>query len=356
MNSLLSAPGFPPPHLFGNTRLSPTRSSSSPIRHLEREQLLKSSAAVPLPSGMMSGNRRKRKVDEEDLDHYGERHGPRDSPSSGDGDDRMSTSPSNSPAMASRPLQRPTSNRIKRIKPNITGRPLSIPRLLETLDAQALRSILNTLCERHPQLGSDVAASAGSPSVQAALDVLAKYEAALRGSFPFGGSPSSDYAYNRVRQPLTELLDSLSDFTPHFLPPNEIQAATSLSFLDGATDIIHRLPNWHNSANNHHKHLAYEEMAKAWALVIKEAAKKGAGIQLQYGGWDQKLAKHNEQSGGRMLVAMQELSSSLGWMGSGESAAAAAAGVGAGGDTSSIRQQLLSGTYGSNLPVRVGPW
>jgi protein Cut8 len=151
-----------------------------------------------------------------------------------------------------------------------------------------------------------------------------------------------------------DVLDALKDYTPNFLPPNEAQAGTSLSFLDGVTNLIHRLPNWDSYQYNRHKAEAYEEIAKAWALVIREAAKKGGGIQLQFGGWDQKLAKHNEMSGGKMEEAMNELHTSLGWMGN--NGAAETSGPGGANDPGSIRQQLLNGTYGLSQPVRVGPW
>jgi protein Cut8 len=147
-----------------------------------------------------------------------------------------------------------------------------------------------------------------------------------------------------VRHALSDLLEALSDFTPHFLPPHEIQTATSLSYLDGATKVIHELPEWENQLHRTEKNTAYEEISKAWALVISEAAKRGGGIQLQYGGWDQKLAKHNEISNGKMTIALNALSSNLGWMVGSQT-------IGGTGDTSSIRQQLLSGTYGADLSV-----
>jgi protein Cut8 len=178
--------------------------------------------------------------------------------------------------------------------------------------------------------------------VATALNVLGNYESIFRSSLPFGGSPTSNYAYDRVHQALVTLLNALEDFTPHFLPPNETQATTSLTFLDATTDIIHRLPKWDNAQHNHHKNSAYEEMSKAWALVVREAAKRGAGIQLQYGGWDQKLAKHNQTSEGRMQGAVDELRTRLGWMGSGEPGRE---------DLGSIRQQLMSGTYGTGMPA-----
>jgi protein Cut8 len=293
---------------------------------------------------------RKRKAADED-DGSADRRERSGSQESNENFDRMSASPSNSPAILNRQLPNPSSNRtMKRMRTSVTGRPLTLPRLLETLDAQAMRNVLRSICERHPGIAAEVVATAPRPTVPSALNVLSNYESTFRASFPFGGDHGSDYAYNRVRQALLDLLDALGDFTPHFLPPNESQTATSLSFLDGVTEIIHRLPVWNNPINNHHKHLAYEEMSKAWTLVIREAAKRGAGIQLQ-GGWDQKIVKHNEQSGGRMQGAVDELKSGLGWMGHVSNNQNQSPS-----DLGSIRQQLLSGTYGANMPVRVGSW
>ncbi|KAF2677307.1 tethering factor for nuclear proteasome sts1 [Lentithecium fluviatile CBS 122367] len=301
-----------PPHLLPNQRHSPQRNILSP---------------APMAS-------RKRKAEDD---------------GSGGDDDRMSASPSGSPAVQNRALPR---NTTKRMRTNIAGRPLPLPRLLETLSADEMRSVLQSLCDRHPAIGNEVVATAPRPSVQSTLEVLLKYERSFQAAFPFGGRPSSDYAYNRVRQHLVELLESLKDFTPHFLPPNELQSATSLAYLDGATDVIHRLPEWDSFQHNRHKQEAYEEMAKAWAAVIQEAAKKAGGIQLQYGGWDQKIAKHNDISGGRMQEAVSALRVSLGWMGN-EVPQHPSAGGPAG--NVSVRDQLLSGTYGMGS-ARVGAW
>jgi len=209
-----------------------------------------------------------------------------------------------------------TSNRVnKRIRSSVTSRPLPLPRVLETLDAPTLRTMLRTLSERHPGLTSEICSVAPRPTVASALSSLNSYEVAYQQAFPYGGNSSGDYAYNRVRPALMELLDALSDYTPHFLPPNESLAATSLSFLDGATEIIHRLPQWENPVHNHSKQLAYEEITKAWILVVQEASKRGAGISLQYGGWDVKLAKHDEQSNSKMHAALVQMREAVGWMG-----------------------------------------
>ncbi|KAL6706082.1 Tethering factor for nuclear proteasome sts1 [Coniothyrium glycines] len=310
----------PPPHL--HARYSPTRNMLS-------------------PSPAMSG--RKRKAEDE---------GNSASASASGDDDRMSASPSASPAMAPRPAPRG----MKRMRTNLSGRALPLPRLLETLSADEMRNLLQSICQRHPDIGNEVVTTAPRPSIQSTLQVLAKYEAAFQAAFPFGGRPSSDYAYNRVRQQLIGLLDALKDFTPHFLPPNEQQPATSLDFLDGATHIIHRLPDWDTYQHNRHKQEAYEEMAKAWAMVFREAAKKAGGIQLHYGNWDQKIAKHNNVSGGKMHEAVNELRGGLGWMGTDSSASAPAAAAGGSTESMSIRQQLLSGSYGSGSPASIGAW
>lgn len=268
------------------------------------------------------------------------------------GNDRVMLSPSPSFPTRSLPAQRS----IKRTRTGLVGRPLALPRLLETLDADSLRGVLQSICQRHPNLGSEVEHTAPRPSVPSALDVLKNYESALQSSFPFGGDSTSDYAYNRVRQPLMALLDALTDYTPHFLPPNETQTSQSLAFLDGATSIVHDLPNWTNFQNSLHKQNAYEDISGAWTLVIREAAKRAGGIQLQYGGWDQKLAKHNQQSNGKLQDAVNELSTLIGWMGGQPPSQQQGPRSGGSDDLTSVRQELLSGTYGANLPVRVGPW
>lgn len=287
-----------------------------------------------------------------------------------DSEDRMSASPTSSPSMSTRTLATPSSNRhtasSKRLRTNLTGRPLPLPRLLETLDPDQLRSVIQSICDRNPSIGQEVTAQAPKPSIQTTLSVLNNYENALSGAFPFGGRTSSDYSYNRVRPSLLSLLSALQDFTPHFLPPHESQPATSLTYLDAATNIIHRLPDWDTYQNNRHKQEAYEEIGRAWALVLREAAKRGGGIQLKFEGWDGKVRRHNEVSGGRMQEAVQELQNILGGFfdggngGSGGSAGGENETAGASGaandDLATLRQQMASGTYGSDMGVRVGPW
>jgi hypothetical protein len=143
------------------------------------------------------------------------------------------------------------------------------------------------------------------------------------------------------------LIDALTDFTPHFLPPNEHQTYISLNYLDNVTKVVHDLPEWDSQSHKHHKDDAYDEISRAWALVITEASKRGGGFGLHSAGWDQRLSKHNEQSCGKMQPAVNALGSNLGWMGGSNMGS---------GDPNSIRNQLLNGTYGASTPVHVGHW
>ena len=260
-------------------------------------------------------------------------------------EDFMSSSPSNSPQPPSRPLAAGNRLSSKRARSGPVGRPLALPRLLETLEPQELRGLLQSIGARHPEIVNEIENTAPRPSVSSALNVLKRYEQELHAAFPFGGDAASDYSYNRVRQQLLSLLDSLADFTPHFLPPNETQINQSLHFLDGATEIVHRLPEWQTFQNQLHKQNAYEEIAGAWALLIREASKKAGGMQLVYGGWDQKIKAHNVQSGGRLQEAVDEL------MNTGVSGGQQQT---RGADVNSMRQEMLSGTYGTQYPVSVG--
>lgn len=269
--------------------------------------------------------------------------------------DEMSLSPLSSPATSSRQLSRP-SKKFRQANDHMAGRPLALPRLLETLDTQQLRTVLQTICEVHPTIGQEVVSQAPRPSVEAALQVIADYKKKYTDAVPFGNG-SSDYTYFRVKQHLVALLDAISDFTPQFLPPLEQQTNQSLQYLDEATKTIASLPDWESSQYRHHKDNAYDEISRAWALVITEASKRGGGFVLHTGGWDQILAKHNQQSGGKMRHAMNAMATEVGWMGhnpnlpnhqqqSGSSTGSS--------DPNSILNQLMNGSYGS--PVRVGPW
>ena len=267
-----------------------------------------------------------------------------------DDGDEMSVSPINSPSTQSRQLARPTKK--ARGGNDLFGRTLSLHRRLETLDAYRLRQVLQAVCERHPDVGREIATNIPKPTAEAALDVLEDYHRKFVGALPYGHS-TSDYTYHRIRQPLVALCEAVSDFIPQFLPPVETQNSVALQFLDGVTKIIHSLPDWDSQNYRHHKDGAYDEIAKAWVLVIQEAAKRGGGFTLHTGGWKQTILNHNQQSRGKMGMAVNALNLGVGWMG-GHAPSPSTKGNDGPSESNLILTQIVSGTFGS--PVRVGPW
>ncbi|KAK4610223.1 Tethering factor for nuclear proteasome sts1 [Fulvia fulva] len=267
--------------------------------------------------------------------------------------DRMSTSPTASPSISGRNLPSSSAHRsIKRTRTTTaTGRPLALPRLLETLSAEEMRQLLQNVCDQHPELQRDIVTQAPRPSIESTLSVLRKYEKAFQDAFPLGTRPTSDYSYNRVRHHLLQLIDAVREYTPHFLPPHETQDSLSLDYLDSVTNMIHRLPDWDTTMYQRHQDEAYDDIAKAWALVIREAAKRAGGFQLQFGGWDHKLVEHNQKSGSKMEEAVNELKAALGFMQAPQTTQSSRISA----ERASIRQQLFSGTYGQQRQLGVGP-
>lgn len=265
-------------------------------------------------------------------------------------DDEMSVSPTSSPAFQSRQLARPNVKRVRGAAGDVAGRSLTLPRLLETLDASQLRHVLQTICEQNPQIGHQVASETPKPTAEATLRVLEDYQQKLREAMPYGQS-SSDYIYYRVKQQLAALCEAIADFTPQFLPPAESQNSVSLEFLDGVTDIIHSLPDWESQSYRYHKEGAYHEISKAWALVVQEAAKRGGGFTLHTGGWVHRLSDHHRKSGGRLGGAMEVMASGVGWMGGNPGGPGGSTGESVSG---SLLDQIMNGAYSS--PVQVGPF
>lgn len=182
------------PHLFQDPRLSPSRSgmlANSLWQHPAHTAYgppdiwhqANTHATDAYQQHNMSG--RKRKADEE-LDN--ERIN----------NDRMSTSPTASPNIQHRGL--PAQRTIKRTRTHTSaGRPLPLPRLLQTLSADELRNLVQNICNERPDIRETIVTKAPRPSVESTLSVLAKYENDLREAFPLGNRTTSDYAYNRVR-------------------------------------------------------------------------------------------------------------------------------------------------------------
>lgn len=189
----------------------------------------------------------------------------------------------------------------KRIRNLPIGRPLPMSRLLDSLSKDALQEVLKNLCQRHPGLSSEVYKYCAKPTVHQAMGLLSALERKLQDSFPFGGDAKGEYAYNRVLPSIKELLGALLDYTPHFLPPNEAHLSDTMEFLDGATAVISRLPDWNNINHSLLKREAYEEINGAWSTAFKEAVRRGNFGASVY---RQKLKHWNDVSNNQLSGAL----------------------------------------------------
>lgn len=195
------------------------------------------------------------------------------------------------------------------------GQTLPPHRLLESLDLKGLQQLVTSLCERHPDLFPEVVAMAPRVTVATAVDVLRTKLAAVKDNMPYKSDPEGDYAYLRVKPYLNEFHSALEDYVRHFLPPGESQPSNTLAFLDEATCLVHALPSWSNPLNSHQRYAAYDDLAQAWAMAIKEAVKRPAGaLALAQGQWEQRIARHNESAGNRLKVAVNTINQELSWV------------------------------------------
>ncbi|EMR09570.1 hypothetical protein PNEG_02156 [Pneumocystis murina B123] len=196
------------------------------------------------------------------------------------------------------PLSSPAVLNSKKPRMIYHGRSFPITRLLEHLDCCTLRSIIETLVDRHPTLFSEVVGLSSLPDLFSVISLLNGMEEQVRCSFPYGGDIRGEYAYNRIRPVLQKFMDALVEYMIIFSPPYQKSRNLTLTFLDHISSMLHRLPEWNNPVHNYYKEELYDSVSNAWISVISSMSKEGFdGINGNE--WIAKLIKHNETSGGR---------------------------------------------------------
>lgn len=204
---------------------------------------------------------------------------------------------------------------------HVASRPLSVARIAEIMDKAGLENLISTLCNSHPELAHEVAVLAPKITINSALNTLNKKLDAVFLALPYKGDQQGDYAYLRVKSVLEDLLMAMNDYMRHFLPPNEQQISNSLAFLDSATSLLHKVPEWTNPVNNYAKNSMYDEVSQAWMLTLVEAASRESnnGLGLAYRGWEQKLEQHNAVANNKLSDVLKYLCQAMTWRDAGES-------------------------------------
>lgn len=176
-----------------------------------------------------------------------------------------------------------------------------LKRRLEALDKQQLVSIVDRLLERQPDLVPVVDQMTPKLKVSQALNELQKHHAKILDNLPLG-TPTSDYAFLRVRSLWTSFFVALADYTLMFVYDTQPTDTTqALEYLDAATMLVHTTPRWDSNANNALVHTAYYELSQAWVSTIERASKNASFAYITGEMWETKFREHCARSRNYMV-------------------------------------------------------
>lgn len=217
----------------------------------------------------------------------------------------------NGPLSGRRPIASP-SNSNKRAKlhsPKATAVPLR--RRLESLGHTQLLDLVENLVQAHPETHQSLRRLVPEITVERALRMLKDYHQRIIDALPYKDDPTGDYAYLRVEPHLRDFFEALADYTAAFLPPHTSETSASsqaLIFLDGATELIHSLPEWTSPVNNVLRNRAYHEIAQAWAVIFRASQGSLSFVLGEASAWENRLISHNRRAHGRLGEALDSLS------------------------------------------------
>ncbi|KAJ2910360.1 Tethering factor for nuclear proteasome sts1 [Coemansia aciculifera] len=163
---------------------------------------------------------------------------------------------------------------------------VSLDKLLEPLEEQSLRQLLDTLLAQNPGLGAQVRQLVPKPTVNSACSQLVRLERRLQAAFPYNksGPATDDYTFHRVRPALEELRDTIAMYLDHFthhglasthqqladehLPHALSHPAEWFDLLAQATNVASRMPMWDRPDNNDIRRETLRQLADGWLRAI----------------------------------------------------------------------------------------
>ncbi|EEB05062.1 tethering factor for nuclear proteasome Cut8 [Schizosaccharomyces japonicus yFS275] len=193
----------------------------------------------------------------------------------------------------------------KRVRQLPVGNHLPLSRLLQYTNKQQVHDLLLQCVHKHPDLAKDIRNSLPPPSLEECIDTLQQLLKQLTDAFPYGGDARGDYAYHRVKHAYMAVFHALNDLVPCFLPPHSSCYKTNFAFLDAATNVIHKLPEFHNANYNVYKYQAYYELSGAWIVVLRQLEDKPVIPELPI----RELQEHNKKSQNRLQEALDYVTS-----------------------------------------------
>ncbi|CAN3371132.1 tethering factor for nuclear proteasome Sts1p [Diutina catenulata] len=203
--------------------------------------------------------------------------------------------------------------RHKRTKvPRIHGQRLPVARMMEVMDRDQLQRMLGELMHHHPEIEDTIVHRiAPRPRVDDCIELLRQKLADVGAHLPYKCDHESDYSYLRVKPRISELLQTMSDFVLHFLPPVETDVCNSLAFLEAATSVLDDLPNFTSLEFQFTRQTAYEQLANTWMLVVScdgdDASQAAKARQLTKMAVLDRLSRHNVFARGKFDAVIEFL-------------------------------------------------
>ncbi|KAI7891266.1 Cut8 six-helix bundle-domain-containing protein [Mucor mucedo] len=188
------------------------------------------------------------------------------------------------------------------------------------MDKDALINIINSLLKKQPEVRQEIMNYIPAPTILSSMNVLIDLEKKFMNSFPFNknGPGRDDYTFSRVREYLADLIDTILQYANHFTS-SQVFPSTCFSFLDHATHIAHRIPNWDNDENNALKRSLYQDLNDFWKLAIQTTSsnlRQGECYSPEsVSEWAKSLAQHNSFTNGYYFTeSVHEFTRQLGYM------------------------------------------
>jgi hypothetical protein len=208
---------------------------------------------------------------------------------------------------------------------------LPLSRILETLEKDDLLNIITTLVAEHPGLEGPVAALLPRPTLTSATSHIQQAQKRLDASFPYSrfGQDRSDYAFNRVKPHLSELIELVSLYLTYFTepsscPPDQAHEYPSLAFgfLKIASKAAAALPTWQSEEHNiEAKGSLYSLISSAWRVAINEISRRVRDEGRMYGAvlvgewYRDLLTESNNLKGSHgFMEALEDFNRALGWI------------------------------------------
>ncbi|KAI8875654.1 Cut8-domain-containing protein [Backusella circina FSU 941] len=230
------------------------------------------------------------------------------------------TPPSNDSSKSKKRLLKREDHSTKRNRTSIKKQ-FPISKLLATLDKDKLIELINDLVDSNPHLKTEVDAFIPPPTTQSISLVIANLEKKLNESFPFNHKAQArdDYAFNRVKAPLIDIVNALEEYADHFTSSTTDEFPTTIfSYLHYATCVAYRLPEWENDAHNQIKQDLYVELISYWKKAIEIASSKveqgkifGQQVVTE---WAKQIAQHDAETHGQFGQVIQLFTERLGWI------------------------------------------